>query len=137
MLITSQNINLRARISPHGAFRRGVPDRATVYKNLLKMMVDVVDPQRKHATIKVSLYEAMALGQIRATIKGNTNAWKEIQDSLFGKQLSGLNFNITSEELKKLSEEELDALLKKLDRGYVKMPTISIIEARQPDDDDP
>jgi len=100
MLITSQNINLRARISPHGAFRRGVPDRATVYKNLLKMMVDVVDPQRKHATIKVSLYEAMALGQIRATIKGNTNAWKEIQDSLFGKQLSGLNFNITSEELK-------------------------------------
>jgi hypothetical protein len=109
--------------------RKGVPNRARVYKKLLNLSVDVVDPQRRTATIKVSLYEAMALGQIRSAMQGNTRAWIEIQDSLFGKQLSGVNFNITAAELEKLSDEQLDALGKKLDRGYVKTPTISIIEA--------
>ena len=73
----------------------------------------------------------MALGQIRAAIRGNTRAWIEIQDSLHGKQLPSVNFNITADELKKLSDEELDDLMKKLDRGYTKIPQISIIEARQ------
>lgn len=34
---------------------------------------------------EVTVYEAVALGQIKAAINGNTNAWKEIQDTLHGK----------------------------------------------------
>jgi hypothetical protein len=110
--------------------RKGVPNRATVYKNLLELVVDAPDPQRK-GYIKLTLYEAMALGQMRAAMQGNTNAWKEIQDSLFGKQLNSVNVNITAEQLKQLSDEELDALIRKLDRGYSKIPQISIIEFKQ------
>jgi len=73
----------------------------------------------------------MALGQIRAAIRGNTRAFIEIQDSLFGKQANGLSPTITAEELEKLSDEELDKLIQKLDRGHYKTPRISIIEVRQ------
>lgn len=104
--------------------RKGIPNRATVYKNLLDLVVDVTDPTRRPATIKVTLYEAMALGQIRAAMLGNTRAWAEIQDSLFGKQASGINLNVTAEMLSELSDAELDLLIKKTNRGYVKAPTI-------------
>lgn len=110
--------------------RKGVPNRATVYKNLLGLVVNTPDPQGR-GYIKLTLYEAMALGQMRAAMRGNTNAWKEIQDSLFGKQLNSVNVNITAEQLKQLSDEELDALIRKIDRGYSRVPQISIIEARQ------
>lgn len=65
--------------------RKGVPNRATVFKKLLAMKVEVTDPATREK-MKVTLYEAAALGQIRSAMKGNTNAWKEIQDSLHGKQ---------------------------------------------------
>jgi hypothetical protein len=110
--------------------RKGIPNRATVYKNLLELLVNAPDPQGR-GYIKLTLYEAMALGQMRAAMHGNTNAWKEIQDSLFGKQMSSVNVNITAEQLKQLSDEELDALIRKLDRGYSKIPQISIIEFKQ------
>ena len=110
--------------------RKGVPNRATVYKNLLELVVSAPDPQGRGYT-KLTLYEAAALGQIRAAMRGNTNAWKEIQDSLFGKQMSSVNVNITAEQLKQLSDEQLDALIKELDRGYAKIPMISIIEFKQ------
>jgi hypothetical protein len=64
--------------------KKGVPNRATVYKRLLKMKVDVKDPETGDK-IQVTLYEAMALGQIQSAMKGNTRAWQEIQDSLHGK----------------------------------------------------
>ena len=64
--------------------KKGVPNRATVYKKILqaKMEVDMPDGSQKELTV----YEAIALGQARSAMKGNTNAWKEIQDSIHGKQ---------------------------------------------------
>jgi len=64
---------------------------------------------------------------------GNTRAWIEIQDSLFGKQHPDVNTN-GLQDLSKLSDDQLDALIKKLNRGYVRAPVISIIEAKQPDE---
>jgi hypothetical protein len=63
--------------------KKGVPNRATVYKRLLKLKKEVEDPETGEP-IKIPLYEAAALGQILAAAGGNTQAWKEIQDSLHG-----------------------------------------------------
>lgn len=62
---------------------KGVPNRATVYKRILdtKTKVKLPDGTNKELT----LYEAIALGQAQSAMKGNTNAWKEIQDSIHGK----------------------------------------------------
>lgn len=84
----------------------GARDRATVFRELLEIKTKVADPKNpKGQPIEVDLYHAAALGQIMSAMKGNTNAWKEIQDSLHGKQadrlLHGLDFsNLTDEELK-------------------------------------
>lgn len=63
--------------------KKGVPNRATVYKKILqtKMKVKMPDGGSKEMTV----YEAIALGQAQSAMKGNTNAWKEIQDSIHGK----------------------------------------------------
>lgn len=96
--------------------KKGVPNRATVFKRLLKMKVEVKNPETA-GKLKVTLYEAMALGQIQAAMKGNTRAWQEIQDSLFGKLIEhvaleaepgdGLRSGI---DLSQLSKEEVDQL---------------------------
>ncbi len=64
--------------------KKGVPNRATVYARLLKMKTKIKAPDGTDQT--VTLYEAIALGQAKSAMKGNTNAWKEIQDSIHGKQ---------------------------------------------------
>lgn len=63
--------------------KKGVPNRATVYKKILAMKTKATDGTGKEVTL--SMYEAIALGQARSAMEGNTNAWKEIQDSLHGK----------------------------------------------------
>ena len=62
---------------------KGSPNRATVYKNILKLKTPIRQPDG--TTKDVTLYEAIALGQAQSAMKGNTNAWKEIQDTLHGK----------------------------------------------------
>jgi hypothetical protein len=84
------------------------PSRATVFKKILELKVEVADPETGGKK-KVTLYEAMALGQIKAAMNGNTGAWKEIQDTLFGKLTQPLN--LKPEELKTLTDEELDHLI--------------------------
>ena len=76
--------------------KKGVPNRATVLKKLLAIKINVANPTNKNEQLNVTLHEAAALGQIQSAMKGNTNAWKEIQDSLYGKQanineISGAN----------------------------------------------
>jgi hypothetical protein len=66
---------------------KGVPNRATVYKRILGLQIEIKDPENPGEKIKLPLYEAMALGQAKSAMKGNTQAWKEIQDSLHGKQV--------------------------------------------------
>jgi len=64
--------------------KKGVPNRATVYKHILNLKTEIKKPDG--TTKQVTLYEAIALGQAKSAMKGNTNAWREIQDSLHGKQ---------------------------------------------------
>jgi hypothetical protein len=89
------------------------PNRATVFKRLLELKVDVADPE-SGAKKKVTLYEAAALGQVKSAMSGNTPAWKEIQDSLFGKQT--VNLNLSPDELKSLTDKELDDLISQFSR---------------------
>lgn len=66
--------------------RKGVPNRATVYKRLLEIKTKLPHPADATQELDVTLYEAAALGQILAAQHGNAQSWKEIQDSLHGKQ---------------------------------------------------
>jgi len=63
--------------------KKGVPNRATVYKKILKTKIPVTMPDGSIQDL--TAYEAAALGQVKSAIKGNTQAWKEIQDTLHGK----------------------------------------------------
>jgi hypothetical protein len=65
--------------------RKGIPNRATVFKKLLKMKAGEVLPDAEEIEKDLTLIEAAALGQVLSARKGNTNAWKEIQDTLHGK----------------------------------------------------
>ncbi len=47
----------------------------------MKTKVKLPDGSNK----EITMYEAAALGQLQSALKGNTNAWKEIQDSIHGK----------------------------------------------------
>lgn len=46
---------------------------------------------------ELTLYEAAALGQVQSAMKGNTNAWKEIQDSIHGKMTDKLEAEVKGE----------------------------------------
>lgn len=63
--------------------KKGVPNRATVYKKILEAKTSVKLPDGSEKVL--TLYEAIALGQARSAMKGNTKAWQEIQDSIHGK----------------------------------------------------
>src|SRR6476646_7255743 len=66
--------------------RKGIPNRATVFKKLLKLKAaDILGDDADEAEKDLTLIEAAALGQVLSARKGNTNAWKEIQDTLHGK----------------------------------------------------
>ncbi len=89
---------------------KGTPDRATVLLALQGKLITVPDPaDPKNSKITVSLYEAAALGQFRAAMNGNTNAWKEIQDSLHGKMIE--RRDIRSIDVTHLSDEELQRII--------------------------
>lgn len=81
--------------------RKGIPNRATVFKKWLTAKVKIDDPKAEDKDapkLTVTLMEAAALGQIQAAIRGKTDAWKEIQDSIHGKQADKLETeaNVTS-----------------------------------------
>lgn len=70
--------------------RKGIPNRATVFKKWLTAKIQIDDPKatdKDAPKITVTMMEAAALGQIEAAMRGKTDAWKEIQDSLHGKQV--------------------------------------------------
>lgn len=68
----------------HLKSRKGIPNRATVIKKWGKVKTNTVDPTTGEE-IAISLMEAAVIGQFMSAAKGNTNAFKEIQDSLHGK----------------------------------------------------
>lgn len=63
----------------------GVPNRATVFKRLLAIKIDIPDPANQAKTLNVTLHEAAAMGQIEAAMNGNPSAYRVIEEALFGK----------------------------------------------------
>lgn len=84
---------------------KGSPNRATVFKKLLEMKAGKVLIDASTVEKGLTLIEAAALGQIVSARNGNTNAWKEIQDSIHGKMADTLNLNVGE-----LTDEELEAI---------------------------
>ena len=82
----------------HKKSRKGIPNRATVFKKWLNMKIKIDDPNAEDKDapkLTVTMMEAAALGQIEAAMRGKTEAWKEIQDSLYGKQVDKLEQDVT------------------------------------------
>jgi len=63
---------------------RGVKNRSTILKKWLKTKITIKHPETK-ADIKVTLADAIALGILKEAVKGNVAAFKEINDTLYGK----------------------------------------------------
>lgn len=74
--------------------RKGIPNRATVFKKLLKLKTKITDPSDPEKEIVVNVYEAAAMGQIIAAMRGKAPAFKEIQDTLHGKIADNMNMNV-------------------------------------------
>lgn len=85
------NPNSKANLKPFKKGQSGNPSgpapgykhRGAIYEKLLGIKTKVTLPDK--TVEELTLYEAIALGQAQSAMKGNTNAWKEIQDSLHGK----------------------------------------------------
>lgn len=84
--------------------KKGSLNRATVFKKLLGIKITSADLKKLNISEeladqiksgKLSLHEAMALGQIQSAIKGNTKAFQEIQDSLYGKLTEKKELDLT------------------------------------------
>jgi hypothetical protein len=64
---------------------------------LLALKAEKVLPDALPAEKGLTLIEAAALGQIVSARNGNTNAWKEIQDTIHGKIADKLEADIKGE----------------------------------------
>ena len=86
---------------------KGSQNRATVFKKLLDKKIKIENPIDGQE-LNITMYEAAALGQIKAAMDGNPVAWKEIQDSLHGKIKDTVDLNVNVGEL---SDEELQSVI--------------------------
>lgn len=85
------NPNSKANLKPFVKGQSGNPkgsiagykQRGSIYEKILGIKTKVTLPDK--TVEELCLYEAVALGQVQSAMKGNTNAWKEIQDSIHGK----------------------------------------------------
>lgn len=93
---------------------KGTRDRATIVQEVMNTLIQVADPSNPQLRKKVTLYEAAMMGQFKSAINGNTAAWKEIQDTLHGKQTE--KQEITGAEGQPLFSEMAEVL----DRVYGK-----------------
>lgn len=63
----------------------GVPNRATVLKKLLALKMTYTDPTTSEE-VEGTVEEAMVWGLISKATQGDTPAYKEVMDSVYGKQ---------------------------------------------------
>lgn len=100
------NPNSRANLKPFTPGHKlskgrppGYKERGTVFEKWLGRLTKIADPSNpKGPQIEVPLYEAAALGQIRAAMNGNTRAFQEIQDTLHGKMVEPVDVDVSSSE---------------------------------------
>lgn len=93
--------------------RKGVPNRSTVLKKWLYAETDIVDPKGRKQPGTAE--DEIMLALLRRAKAGNVQAIKEVLDTVYGRQ-GNVNFNLTPEELRNLTDEELDALSAKFNR---------------------
>lgn len=86
----------------------GSRDRATIVRQYMDEQIVIFDPRDPtgRTPLTVSMYEAAMLGQFRAAMNGKVEAWREIQDTLFGKQRIPIDINV-----EEMSDEELDEFI--------------------------
>jgi hypothetical protein len=92
----------------------GARNRSTVLKELLSQNCDFTNPltlKKETADFETQIMTALI---VRAR-RGDVTAIREILDTVYGKQ-SNVNFNLTPDELERLSDEELDSLITKFNR---------------------
>jgi len=77
---------------------KGTKNRSTILKKWLKTKVTIKHPETK-ADIKVTLDDAIALGILREAVKGNVAAFKEINDTLYGKIHDEIDHNVNIPQL--------------------------------------
>lgn len=88
----------------------GYKHRGAIYRRILELPTPIERPDGTKE--KISMYEAIALGQAKSAMQGNTRAWAEIQDSLHGKLTD--NVKVISD-----SDAIVDAVIAKLkSSGY-------------------
>jgi hypothetical protein len=63
---------------------KGTKNRSTILKKWLKTKITIKHPETKE-DMKVTLADAIALGILKEAVKGNVAAFKEINDTLYGK----------------------------------------------------
>lgn len=93
---------------------QGARNRSTVLKELLETVCDFHNPltlTKQTADLETQVMTAL----VAKARRGDVIAIREILDTVYGKQ-SNVNFNLTPEELKNLSDEELDSLIAKSNR---------------------
>ena|ERR1043165_4039670 len=93
---------------------KGVRNRSTVLKELLETISDFQNPLtllKESADLETQVMTAL----VARARRGDVTAIREILDTVYGKQGS-TNLTLSPEELRNLSDEELDALYAKLVR---------------------
>lgn len=98
-------------------YKKGVPNRGTLLRRLLKLNHKIDDPLSEGETITVTVKEAMTWGIIGKAMAGDVNAYKEIMDTLHGKIAEKVEVKDTSDPLTKLTDEELTEELRKFTNG--------------------
>jgi hypothetical protein len=94
----------------------GTKNRATILKELLSIARTIAaksNPSGKEITGTVE--HELELAILSKALKGDVAAYREIKDTVYGKQ-SNVNFNLNPEELTNLTDEELDSLITKANR---------------------
>ena len=90
--------------------KRGVPNRATIFKRLLAIKIQIPDPADQAKEISVTLHEATAMGMVEAAMSGNPAAYRVIEEALFGKLVEKTEL-LAKIDVTKLSDEELQDII--------------------------
>lgn len=92
----------------------GTKDRATVIRKWVETPAEVTNPVTK-AKERGTVEDLIVIAQVSQAVKGNTAAFKELMDSIYGRLTEKLQVN--NYDFSKLTNEEIiefDRLLSKL-----------------------
>ena len=93
--------------NPGGGRPKGSRNRGTLLKRWMEMPAKFRNPE----TLKMvdgTVEEKMDLAILAAAMSGNTRAWKEVKDAVYGKQQKNIHVtgNVFEEVMKQFGDEE-------------------------------